>query len=331
MGKTATIIVFEEDQYNSMFRILFADILSLPDVYSVVEKSFPEQRPYEYLQSRKLKKLTYGLSDLLYLTYYRLPQEVKRLSQSYERINILFHNASLRKTRYPLAVFSFMKKYPVTLNCIYLDVRDRVNVCGYANMLCEKKVFDRVFTFDPNDAKKHNMELCFTPYSRINVERVEENSQLYFCGTDAGRMYLLYQLWQNARRKSIAVKFDLVGCQQFKQFFEEDSKVYFHEAHVKYPQLLVEMQKSSCILDVTQYGQAGFTLRPYEAVVYNKKLLTNNKRIFEFQFYDERYMRYFEKIDDIDWEWLKEPANVDYGYNGEFSPNILLQKLGQTC
>lgn len=329
MEKTATIIVFEEDQYNSMFRVLFADVLGLPDVYSVVEKSFPEKKLYRFLPSRKLKKITFGLSDMLYLSYYELPRKVKELSRRYKRINILFHNASLRKTRYPQGVFDFIRKYPVTLNLIYLDVRDHTHVCSYANMLCEKKVFDRVMTFDPDDAKKYNMELCSTPYSKINMNSTEESVQLYFCGSNAGRMYGLYLIWLDARKRNVAVKYDLVGCQVFAQFFENDSKICFHETYVEYPELLREMQKASCILDFTQSDQSGFTLRPYEAVVYSKKLLTNNKRIFEFQFYDERYMRYFEDIDDIDWDWLKEPASVDYGYKGEFSPKKLLQRLNE--
>lgn len=331
MEKTATIIVFEEDRYNSMFRVLFADVWELPDVFLVIEKSFPEEKLYRFLPSRKLKKLTYGLSDKLYLLYYELPRKVKELSRCYDRINILFHNASLRKTRYPLTVFDFVRKYPVTLNLIYLDIRERADVCSYANMLCEKKVFDRVMTFDPDDAKEFNMELCSTPYSKLSVDKTEESVQLYFCGMNSGRMYWLYLIWQNARERNVAIKYDLVGCKAFKDFFEKDTQICFHEAYVEYPQLIREMQKASCILDITQSGQSGFTLRPYEAVVYNKKLLTNNKRIFDFQFYDERYMRYFEQIDDIDWDWLCEPVNVDYGYRGEFSPKKLLRRLTENC
>lgn len=327
MEKIATVLVFEEDQYNSMFEILFADILKLPDVYLLVEKNFPEEKIYRFLPSKKLKKLTCGLSDMLYLPYYRLPRKIKKLSSEYKRINILFHNASLRKPRYPLAVLDFIRKYPVKMSLIYLDKHEHAHVCSYANMLCEKNMFDSVMTFDPDDAKKYNIELCSTPYSKIGMNKIEECVQLYFCGSNAGRMYALYLIWLNARKRNVEIKYDLVGCQDFKQFFESDPGICFYETHVEYSQLLREMQKSSCILDITQLDQSGFTLRPYEAVVYNKKLLTNNKRIFRFRFYDERYMRYFEQIDDIDWDWLRETIRVDYGYKGEFSPKTLLQRM----
>lgn len=329
--KTAIIIVFEEDVYNSMFEVLFADIMRLPDVYSVVEKNYPTGKLFSILPSRKLRKLTFGLSNLPYLSYYNLPRKVRELSRSYNRIHILFHNASLRKTQYPLFILDYLKKhYSVTLNLLYLDVRAHANVCNYANMLCDSKIFDRVMTFDPDDAKRYNMELCFTPYSKVPVDITKESAQLYFCGSNSNRILWLYLIWYNARNRDIAVIFDLVGCQPFKHFFEDDPGVHFCEGFLDYSASLSRMQGASCILDITQSGQTGFTLRPYEAVVYNKKLLTNNKRIFEFKYYDERYMKYFERIDDIDWNWLSESVMVDYGYTGEFSPSILMQRLNET-
>lgn len=329
MEKTATIIVFEEDSYNSMFRVMFADVLSLPDVYLVVEKDHPKGILYRYLPSRKFRKLTCGLSQLPYFLYYNLPRKVKELSKSYDKINILFHNASLRKPKYPLSVFEYIKRYSVTLNLIYFDSREKGYTCSYANELCENAVFDRVMTFDPDDAERYGMELCSTPYSKITVDKVEENYRLYFCCSNSDRIYQLYLVWLSARKRNVAVKYDLLACQAFKPFFENDPSICFNEEYIEYPQLLRKMQESSCILDITKPEQAGFTLRPYEAVVYNKKLLTNNKRIFEFRFYDDRYMRYFEAVEDIDWNWINETINVDYGYNEEFSPQILLRKLSE--
>lgn len=328
MKKTATIIVFEEDHYNSMFKVLFADALEAPDVYSIIEKSYPEGKLYGLLPSRKLKKLTFGLSNSVYLRYYKLPRIVKELCRSYDRVNILFHNASLRKPRYPQVVFDYIKKYPVAVTLLYLDKHDHEHVCSYANMLFENNIFDRVLTFDPDDAKKYDIELCTTPYSKIALGKSKEINNVYFCGSNAGRIYMLYKIWESARKHNISVEYDLLGCHDCMPFFENDPNIHFNQYFLEYSQLLKEMQKSRCILDFTQTGQSGFTLRPYEAVVYNKKLLTNNKRIFEFPFYDARYMRYFEKIEDIDWEWIKEQIDVDYSYNGEFSPLLLLKRLG---
>ena len=38
-------------------------------------------------------------------------------------------------------------------------------------------------------------------------------------------------------------------------------------------------------------------------------------------------MKVFDKFDDIDFEWVKKQENVDYGYNGEFSPKYFIEEL----
>ena len=64
--------------------------------------------------------------------------------------------------------------------------------------------------------------------------------------------------------------------------------------------MVVESLESDVLLDITDGGQTALTLRPYEAIVYNKRLLTNNQSILDFEFYDPRYMRYFTEITDED-------------------------------
>lgn len=87
-----------------------------------------------------------------------------------------------------------------------------------------------------------------------------------------------------------------------------------------YAELLARELNSNCLLELVQPGQKQQTLRYLEAVVYNKKLLTNNAYARELPFYDERYMRVFGHPDEIDVGWVKERADVDYGYRDEFSP-----------
>ena len=64
-----------------------------------------------------------------------------------------------------------------------------------------------------------------------------------------------------------------------------------------------------------------------EAICYNKKLLTNNKSIFEFPYYNPQYMRYFSDISQIDMEFLKREETVDYGYNGDYSPLNFIKRI----
>ena len=324
--KKATIIVYQEDPYNSMFDVLFEDLRDDADVFFVMEKALPEHGFYRYLPSKKLKSITFGLSNRLYLHYYNLPKEIKKLKRKYDHISVLLHNASLIKPQYPVEMFPALKKM-ASFNLLYVDAHDHVTVSGHANYLLRHDVFDRVFTIDPVDAKKYNLEFCFTPYSKLSFTGSSlPQKQMYFCGGNAGRMYMLYSIWKSAKEKKIKAVYDLAHSKLFADFFEGDPNVHLVE-HLPYREVLKNVCASSCILDITKKGQAALTLRPYEAVVYNKKLLTNNKNIVQFKYYDERFMKYFEKIEDIDWDWIREDCTIDYGYQDDFSPKLLLEKM----
>ena len=95
-----------------------------------------------------------------------------------------------------------------------------------------------------------------------------------------------------------------------------------------YKDTIEKMLTCNCILDIVDSGSSGgVSLRFFEAVVYNKKLLTNNKNIVKMPFYNPNYMKIFEKYDDIDLDWLKNNENVDYGYNGEFEAIEFIKRI----
>ena len=54
---------------------------------------------------------------------------------------------------------------------------------------------------------------------------------------------------------------------------------------LKYPQVLQLINRSSAILDITKNNQSGLTLRPLEALFFNKKLVTNNEDIIYHKIY----------------------------------------------
>ena len=94
---------------------------------------------------------------------------------------------------------------------------------------------------------------------------------------------------------------------------------------IPYSNVLKNVSESNCILEILQNNQAGPSLRFFEAVFYNKKLLTNNCHIVDFPYYNPQYMKFFKGTDDIDIEWLLDNSiNVEYNYKGDFSPLHML-------
>ena len=118
------------------------------------------------------------------------------------------------------------------------------------------------------------------------------------------------------RENEVSREMHLFKAEQY--LLPEDADI--HYGLLPYEENIAKILESNCILEIVREGFIGFTQRYYEAIVYNRKLLTNNAEIKELPYYDERYMQYFEKPEDIDWDWVKDPEEVDYCYQGDFSP-----------
>ena len=96
---------------------------------------------------------------------------------------------------------------------------------------------------------------------------------------------------------------------------------------IPYEDVLSSISNTNTILEIVQGNQSGPTLRYFESVSYNKKLLTNNENVTRFPYYDERYMRIFKKPEDIDYKWVKDKEYIDYHYNGDFSPIYMINRI----
>lgn len=186
--------------------------------------------------------------------------------------------------------------------------------------------FDLILTYDKNDAKEFGYSfLGLNYYSKFNVnESGNIKNGLYFVGgVKGGRKKEIEEIAYIAE-KYMQIKFDIFGSKSERA---ELSGVQYIDKWMDYKDVVKNVMESNCILEFLQQNQKVQTIRYFEAVCYNKKLLTNNPDIVKLPFYNPQYMKIFEKIEDIDWEWVKTIENIDYGYRNEFSPIYLLDKI----
>ena len=197
--------------------------------------------------------------------------------------------------------------------------------------------WDDIYTFDPLDAEKYNFKklgCCY--YSMHDVEKIKKSygdlpkSDVYFTGTiKGGREQLIMSTFEKLHDAGVDCDFNIMvtGTRRLKQNIHSDIIRYYSGGWIPYEEVLANVINSDVILEVLQEGQGGPSLRYYEAICYNKRLLTNNSNIVNFPYYDERYMRIFKSSDDIDIQWIRSKQPVDYGYKGDFSPIGLLNTV----
>ena len=217
------------------------------------------------------------------------------------------------------------ESYDVSYFLLLLDSWNSVFV-QKAMKYISANIFDAIFTFDETDAKIHNLHYCYVPYSLVNYDHDVDvvRQDLYFMGSNKGRLKIQHDIFELSMENDVSAYFRIVGV---KREFQKFTGKIIYNSPILYSDSIEEVIGSNCILDILSSGQTGATLRYYEAVCYNKKLLTNNKNVVNLPFYNPDYIHVFEKPEDIDWNWVKERIPVDYHYDGRFSPTHLIDKI----
>lgn len=198
--------------------------------------------------------------------------------------------------------------------------------------------WDAILTFDDQDAEKYNFhKVGYCYYSKQDEKELSQNtragySDAYFIGSfKRDRKDEILSVYERLRELDIKTEFHLM-----KSVTDKSSELpyrneidYFSADRglIPYSEVLASVLNTNTIIEIVQEGQSGPSLRYYEAVCYNKKLLTNNSFIKDFPFYDERYMKVYDDPKEIDAKWLKDKTAVNYGYHDEFSPKHLLDRI----
>lgn len=139
--------------------------------------------------------------------------------------------------------------------------------------------FDRILSFEPADCKKYGFE--FQPnFYYYEAEANETRYQIYNLSTLDNRKEII---------EEIAVALEDAGLSYLLKGFKERpfrSEYIQYTPRISYRQMLNEARYCDVVLDVTKPGQTGLTFRPFEALGLNKKLITTNASIREYEFYD---------------------------------------------
>ena len=216
---------------------------------------------------------------------------------------------------------------------IYLILFDSINVTqdfrGWGRVVDTFEKFDHVCSFDPDDCKKYGLIYFTEPFSRqINCSNEGFIYDLFFTGCEKGRGKLLKEIATGVTEHGLTASF-LVQSIHDEYIVEGIKKTL----HIPYNETLRYLIKSKCLLELVSEGQSGCSYRYYEAVVYNKKLISNCKNIVNMPHYDPRYMKLIESAEDIDYDWLKKDEPVDYHYSNAFSVrnfvNTILEEAGK--
>jgi len=147
------------------------------------------------------------------------------------------------------------------------------------------KRLGRVSTFDPGDAQRHGLALVNQVYRRVDTlrEAVPAEVDIYFLGKDKGRFPLLASL--GAQWRALGLRLRLVVIEEPGDVHPPGGAVELRREALTYRENITQINRSRCLLELTQANQTGLTIRCLEALFFDRKLITQNPGVRALPFY----------------------------------------------
>lgn len=213
-------------------------------------------------------------------------------------------------------------KYPNCKMIVYFE--DLVNTKPIDLQLINKYI-DFAISYDENEAQKYGFLYYPTPYSKKAINTQNNISyDLYFCGGAKNRYSTIVDTYKYITSFNIKSSFEVFRLPKKETKYKG---INYISQMIPYEDYLKKVMIANCILEIMQTNALGYTLRTWDAIAYNKKLLTNNPQILTAPFYKKEQFCYFSKVEDIDTNFIKEPLPNDFHneYISKLSPINLLQ------
>lgn len=310
-----------------MMQNLFQDLLKRADV-KVMEKLLPF-RGYINGLLRGLTMRIYKYRICQYGLYLleKIYRPLEKIKVGDGEVYIIFTNgASIGVSVQYLK--NYLRKHkkcvPVML---FMDSLDRY-WAQYAKFLVDSVPQFRCFTFDPKDAQEVGFQYTMSAYSYHEPETGGTEADIYFSFFGLDRLEMVREVAAYLETQQVCCNFIHVGDDRGKQ---EYGTIKQENNRLAYSEILKDAASANCLLEILRPGQTGSSLRYYEALCYNKKLLTTNRNVVNLPFYNPQYIKVFEKPSDIDCEWVRRREAVDYHYDGRFSPVHFLEEIVEYC
>lgn len=212
-------------------------------------------------------------------------------------------------------------KYPNSKHVLWFV--DLISLQPSINIPMLKSVFDMVISYDFGESKKYDIYYHPTVCSRlINNNNEMLINGVFFIGQVKNRKDVIISCYEKIKDNNVPLKFVLIDKDHvIPESYRQCEDITFFDDFLPYTEVLYEMNKYSTILEIIQNGSTGYTYRTWEAIMYGKKLLSNNKSLETAPFFNEKYIQLFNTADDIDVSFLKDnTSTVNYDYANQISP-----------
>ena len=206
------------------------------------------------------------------------------------------------------STLEYMKKYTNRFITFLYDNLDR---CPVQDKL---HFFDKIYSFDDKDIEKHGFERLtnynYLPFLSQEKQNPSEDA-LYITSYDKKRIKQLDILSQ--KFEELRLKFDLyvIGKKSWKNQLMKPfskNKIVFTRKRINHENLPEFYKRTKVILDLMRENQYGLSFRVFEAMALEKKIITDNEKIKNYDFYNPNNILVLNKdFSNITKEFFETP------------------------
>lgn len=167
-------------------------------------------------------------------------------------------------------------------------------------------IFDEIYSFDLDDVKKYGFK-HIPNYIYLDKQPIKEifEQDVFIVMTADERLQTLNKMAEFLDKNQISYKFMLIGKHKPKDLHPG---ITYQKEEIRPDALKSHFDNSRIFLDLIRHGHNGLSFRVFEALANQKKLITTNKTISEYDFYSPENIQIIGEDEiDIDPEFFKTP------------------------
>lgn len=188
-------------------------------------------------------------------------------------------------------ILEYLKNSIPSRKVVYWDsfkkISDSANTLNY---------FNEHYSFEKDDCKEYNLNHI----SNFYVHKSSNNTpkfDAFFFGAKDYRLEKIKVLFKYLNKKGWNAKALLVGK---KTKTDKAIGVEIIKNGIPFSEIYKLSQNTKIVIDVAHPNQKGLSIRPYEALGLQRKLITNNTEIKKYDFYNANNIFVIENFDNLD-------------------------------
>lgn len=191
----------------------------------------------------------------------------------------------------------------------------------------KENAIDVWMSYDEQESKQYGFPHFEEFESQINIPHSDKISiaDVFFAGKAKDRLPKLLKIYDHLESQGLKCLFYITGVKKKNEI--KRAGIRYLKKPITYYKMLTLSVSSNCILEINQGNAIGYSSRFLEAVMFNKKLITDNSYIRKSKFYNPKYIQIIGEECNINKDFFIENNDVNYHYNNEFSPFHVIELI----